>query len=414
MARLALSPPLNGVVSGHVTLNGSKSISNRALIIRALSGHDFSLSKLSNAKDSQLMMSLLSNDCSIYDAGAAGTTFRFLTAYLSQHLGKHELTGSERMKQRPIGVLVEALRELGAEIAYLEKEGYPPLSITGKELKGGRLSIPANVSSQYISALLMIGPILEEGLELHLEGTIVSKPYILMTLNLMAHFGVKYRFDGNTIKIENGCYQSKDFTVEADWSAASYFYSFAALANESDLSLSHLDEKSLQGDAEIIEIAQLFGINSLYESPGKWKLDVDVTTHVNHIEYDFLACPDLAQTVIVCLAALNITGRFTGLETLAIKETDRVWALNKELTKIGWQLFENDEAWHLRPNENFVPSEEALVFDTYEDHRMAMCLAPLALKFGTIYFNDPDVVEKSYPNFWKDLEVLGFQLHLSE
>ncbi len=399
--------PKEREIRGEVTLNGSKSISNRVLVVRALCGNDFTIENLSNADDTVVLDDLLSSNNTTLDAGAGGTTFRFLTAYLSTCTGEeHILTGSERMKQRPIGILVDALRVLGADITYLEKEGYPPLKIKGQQLVGGTLSIPASTSSQYISAILMIAPTLKGGLKLKLEGTVVSIPYIEMTLNLMAYFGICYSWHENIITIEEGAYDPKDFYVEADWSAASYYYSIAALTNVASIKLNGLTSNSLQGDAVIAEIMHRFGIDSVFDDQSK---SVVITkknmVFPDILEYDFLRCPDLAQTVVAMCGALKVNGKFKGLSTLKIKETDRVMALKNELSKFDVHFTEiNKENWELS-SEKFNKDIQPTI-ETYDDHRMAMAFAPLCLKSDEVFINDPLVVSKSYPNFWKDLNDL--------
>ena len=397
----------NRSIKGRIDLAGSKSINNRVLIIRALCDEYFPIHRMANAKDTQTLEALLSTAGEVYDAGPAGTTFRFMTAFLSLQKGTQILTGSERMKQRPIGILVEALRTLGAKIEYLENEGYPPLKIHAPStLNVNALSIPASVSSQYISALLMIAPTLENGLDLTLTGRIVSRPYIQMTLNLMAYFGVHHEWNGNTIRVKPHKYQPRPFTVEADWSAASYYYAIAAFANDDlDLQLDGLFEQSVQGDAVIAEIGAFFGIKSEFNDTG-----VRLTKVPNHIQqpfyYNFLECPDIAQTLAVICGGLGVEGQFSGLETLKIKETDRVAALNSELAKIQVKFDElTFETCRIAGTATFDDTPQ---FPTYEDHRMAMAFAPLAM-LHEVTIEEPKVVEKSYPNYWKDLESLGFE-----
>lgn len=396
-------------VHAEIVLNGSKSIANRALLIQALCLEDFKIVNLPNAADTIYLHNCLQNKNENIFAGAGGTTYRFLTAFYAVQEGRTVLlNGTERMHQRPIKVLVEALQQLGADISYTENNAYPPLLIKGKKLRGGTLSIPANVSSQYITALLLIAPTFSGGLTLHLTGTIVSLPYIQMTLSLMRFFGIDAKIVGSTISVQNGRYESKDFYVEADWSAASYYYSMAALAEEADIILHGLEQNSTQGDAITRSIFNDFGINTEYG-----KQQIRLTKRKNFVvpsqySYDFLQCPDLAQTVVSCCAALNIEAEFQGLQTLMIKETDRVHALDTELSKIGYSLHPNGEnLWQLEKIEN-RQNLHPPVFDTYEDHRMAMCLAPISLKIGQLVINEPEVVEKSYPDFWRDLSQCGF------
>ncbi|MDX1939862.1 MAG: 3-phosphoshikimate 1-carboxyvinyltransferase [Saprospiraceae bacterium] len=399
-------------IVGEITLAGSKSISNRSLIIRALCSENFPIHRLANAKDTQLLQELLASPKIVRDAGAAGTTFRFLTAYLAIQPDTQILTGTERMKKRPIGVLVDALRKLGADIEYLEEDGYPPLKINApKELgKTHRLSISAGTSSQYISALLMIAPVLPRGLELTLEGNIVSRPYIEMTLAQMRYFGVESRWDGNTIKIAPQDYQGKEFTVEADWSAASYYYAMAAFADELDLQLNGLFKDSAQGDAVLASMMEKFNIKTEYNEKG-----IHLTKNSNALspvfEYDFIECPDLAQTLAVICAGLGVKGIFTGLQTLSIKETDRIAALKNELEKVNATLSQlppkDGKQYYQIEGQAIV--QDIPVFLTYEDHRMAMAFAPLAM-LGDIQIEDPNVVEKSYPDFWLDLGKLDFEI----
>ncbi len=404
---------------GEITLAGSKSISNRALIIRALTGDPFPIHKLANARDTQLLDALLQSQEPVRDAGAAGTTFRFLTAYLSLQPGEQILTGTERMKQRPIGVLVDALRRLGARIDYLEREGYPPLRIgESASFRGGYLRIPASTSSQYISALLMIAPVLPAGLTLELDGKVVSRPYIEMTLNLMQYFGVSHDWEGNTIRVPYQHYAGRPFTVEADWSAASYYYAMVALAEAPDLQLNGLFADSVQGDAILAEMMEDFGVVTTFNEQGLRLRRAAGNGRPSPFYQDFLRCPDLAQTLAVICAALGVEGTFTGLETLRIKETDRIAALDSELTKVGARFLPLTAAEAPGPGAFFRVQGQAqlldkLVFMTYEDHRMAMAFAPLAM-LGPIRIAEPMVVEKSYPDFWKDLASLGFEMKTEE
>ena len=402
---------------GEITLAGSKSISNRALIIQALCEDDFEISALANAKDTDLIQALLASNDPVRDAGAAGTTFRFMTAYLAMQDGEQILTGTERMKQRPIGVLVDALRKLGANIEYLEKEGYPPLKIgpLSNEVSVNKLSISASTSSQYISALLMIAPTLPKGLELTLEGKIVSRSYIEMTLNLMEYFGIKYDWKENVIIVPPQKYTARPYTVEADWSAASYYYGMAALADEVDLQLNGLFPKSVQGDAVLSQMMEHFGIHTTFNEGG---IHLKKTTQgqVPEFKWDFIQCPDVAQTLAVVCAGVGTRGIFTGLDTLSIKETDRIKALEDELSKVGAYFLPAERTDDMLPEKKYFEVKgkakvnKKPVFATYEDHRMAMAFAPLAM-LGEIIIEEPSVVEKSYPDFWQDLELLGFEIN---
>ena len=398
--------PGNGV--GRIDLAGSKSISNRALIIQALTKDSFDIKRLANANDTELLQQLLRSNEEIRDAGPAGTTFRFLTAYLSLQPGTQILTGSDRMKQRPIGVLVDALRHLGANIEYLEKEGYPPLRIGEANALNGtdHLAISAGTSSQYISALLMIAPILPNGLRLELTGKIVSRPYIEMTLSLMEHFGVEHHWEGNTIRVAPQAYQARPFTVEADWSAVSYYYAIAAIADQPDLYIDGLFADSVQGDSVLAEMMTQFGIRTEYTATGI-RLTKNERAAPN-FSWDFIRCPDLAQTLAVCCGALGVNGYFSGLETLRIKETDRIAALQTELAKVGVAVEvdpADDAAVSIRNKADLINNTPR--FATYEDHRMAMAFAPLAM-LGRIEVEEPMVVIKSYPDFWADLQSIGF------
>ena len=363
------------------------------------------------------MQALLSSDSEVLDAGAAGTTFRFMTAYLSMKEGSQTLTGSERMKQRPIGVLVEALKKLGADIGYLEKEGFPPLRINAQKKLGetNELTIPASTSSQYISALLMIAPTLSNGLIIHLEGEIVSRPYLEMTLRMMEYFGVKHEWSANSISVKPQAYRAKEFTVEADWSAASYWYAMAVFADDCDLTLHGLFEESMQGDSVLPKMMEAFGVESEF-GEDKVRLRKSNTLRLPIFEWDFLPCPDVAQTLAVVCVGLGVHGVFTGLETLRIKETDRINALQIELSKVQAYLSllpgrfskKSDKDFYMVEGKAVV--ENTPIFSTYEDHRMAMAFAPLAM-FGEIKIEEPDVVKKSYPAFWEDMEKVGFEIN---
>ncbi len=408
----------NKTIQGEITLDGSKSISNRVLLIKALCENDFEIKNISTSKDTTTLQKLLAQVATgqTFDAGAAGTTYRFMTAYLSTQSGTQVLTGSARMKQRPIGILVDALRQLGAKIDYLENEAYPPLQI-GEATNFGQnnhIQIAANTSSQYISALLMLAPTLPKGLDLELTGKIVSRSYIEMTLQTMAYFGIEHTWNEQTISIKPQPYQAKDFTVEADWSAASYYYAMAAFADQDlNLKLNGLYENSLQGDAIIAEMMEKFGVKTIFKEDFIY-IKKSGEKRSPMFEWDFLLCPDIAQTMAVVCAGTGVQGLFTGLETLKIKETDRIQALQNELQKLQVFLSKLPAKFSKRSQKDYYMLEgKALLdepqFPTYEDHRMAMAFAPLAM-LGDIKIEEPKVVGKSYPAFWEDIQKLGFEV----
>ncbi|HEX5170161.1 MAG TPA: 3-phosphoshikimate 1-carboxyvinyltransferase [Cyclobacteriaceae bacterium] len=386
-------------------LPSSKSISNRVLVIDALAGGTSILHNLSNANDTQLMMRLINSKESVIDIEDAGTTMRFLTAYFGL-TGQHKtLTGTPRMQERPIGILVDALRAIGAEISYQNKEGYPPLTTKGfGSQKTNEIVIRGDVSSQFTSALMMIAPTLPLGLKIRLTGKIGSRPYIDMTSRLMKEFGAACTFADNVITIEPTHYHPTELSVESDWSAASYWFGFTALAENADIILPFLFDDSLQGDQAIQEIMVPLGVQGK-KMDGEM-LSLSKVNFEKEIKWDFTHCPDLAQTVAVVCAAKGITGYFTGLESLRIKETDRISALQTELQKIGADLLEGDNKWTLKPSHS-LPA--VATFQTYHDHRMAMAFAPLATRMNVI-IESPGVVKKSYPSFWRDLEEMEFEL----
>lgn len=393
-------------IKGAVTLNGSKSISNRALIIQAIAQLDFEISALSNARDTITLQRLLSQDEDIVDVGDAGTVCRFMTAYLATQPERKVLMGTKRMCERPIGVLVNALNALGANIRYVGKEGFPPIKFNVEPgvTKGGRVAISANVSSQFISALLMIAPALENGIELHLEGKIVSKPYIQMTLNLMEEFGILAVWHGNMIKVPQQTYQPRNFVVEADWSAASYYYSVAAFSESASIQLNGLYRDSVQGDAVIVDIMKQFGVHTTFNEDGIL-IEKEKPTALEVFTYDFTDCPDIAQTLMVICAGLNIPAKLTGLETLALKETDRLAAPKAELEALGCHIRTTADSFMLK--KGIDKRKKKATIETYHDHRMAMSFAPLRLVVPQLIIKKPDVVQKSYPDFWKDMKSIG-------
>jgi 3-phosphoshikimate 1-carboxyvinyltransferase len=397
----------NNPLKGHVKLTSSKSESNRALLINALSEGLLDLDNLSAARDTQTMMRLLGNQSNpIWDVLDAGTTMRFSTAYLATMGTGQTITGTERMKQRPIGLLVDALRKLGAKIDYVEKEGYPPLKIHKiTDQKSTQLDIPGNISSQFISALLMIGPSLPNGIQINLTTDVFSRPYIEMTLGLMKRFGVDAIWIDNMITIAPQKYTGGAYTIESDWSGASYWYSMAAINKESDITLGGLREDSLQGDQEIATIMEKLGVSTQYTENGAHLKSNGRLDEV--IEINFKTCPDLAQTVMVTAAAKGATLKMTGLESLHIKETDRIAAMAAELTKIGGTLTAPETGlWIMTPGS--IPDTFSEI-ETYDDHRMAMAFAPLN-QIRTVTILDPAVVNKSYPAFWEDMKLMGMEM----
>jgi len=395
-------------LKGTVGLTSSKSISNRVLIIRALCRDQFSISNLATAGDTQLLQKLLNSPGEIINAEDAGTTFRFLTAYLAQEPGNWLLTGTDRMKKRPVGILVDALRTLGAEISFTEKENFPPLKINGRKLKGGNMEIDGSISSQFISALLLVAPILNEGLTILIEGEISSRPYIEMTLSIMKQFGVHREWKGNIISIGHQDYRPATISIENDWSAASYWYEMASLSDDVDLILEGLKQNSAQGDSIIAALMEQFGIKTEYLQQGirltkKSKTDFKFPANYSR---NFIFHPDLFPAIAVTCAALEIPAEFSGVKNLRIKESDRMKAMQVELIKIGVVCEISDFGFRIADFENVQTS--IFKFQTYLDYRIAMSLAPLALKYGAVEIENPDVVNKSYPDFWDDLRSVGF------
>ncbi|WP_256009523.1 3-phosphoshikimate 1-carboxyvinyltransferase [Desertivirga xinjiangensis] len=414
---LILSKPIKDT-SCTIQLTGSKSESNRALILNASSKGKVEVRNLSSADDTVTLNGILEglrpvngaavasvSEVPTVNIGPAGTAMRFLTAYFATTGQEVILTGTERMKQRPIGILVDAVKQLGAEIEYVEKEGFPPLKFKPSfEQKTNKVSIKGNISSQFITALLLVAPSLPQGLELTIEGELTSSPYVQMTLAMLAEAGINHTWDGSVISIPAQAFQPSVITVEPDWSAASYWYAIAALSDKSEINLPFLKQNSLQGDSRISNIMTSFGITTAFTDEGL--VLVKSASEINGDFFDLKDCPDLAQTVIVVSAALGHNATFTGLETLKIKETDRVAALQNELAKIGVKLIEENELYHLDCSGLHFPDK--ITIKTYEDHRMAMAFAPLALKINQLEIEEPEVVGKSYPSFWEDLRKAGF------
>lgn len=415
-------------VEAAITPPTSKSISNRALLIQALCPlQRYAITNLAMCDDTSHMQQAITDKCkgiSIIDIGATGTAMRFLTAYLAIADGETLLTGSERMQQRPIGTLVEALCKLGANIAYTNKEGYPPLLILGQKLQGGELEIEANISSQYISALLMIGPCLSQGLTLHLKGKIASRSYIELTLSLMRHYGATVEWaNDHTIRVEPGRYEDKPLTVEGDWSAASYWYEWAAIAShrgyDVDIFLHGITADSHQGDRIVADLFESLGVKTEFLEGGA-RLSATSTMHkactqsgeAKMTTIDFTHCPDIAQTLTVTYCLLNKPFIFKGVQSLRIKETDRIAALVTELHKIGYTLYADGDERLVWKGERTVPLPNPTI-TTYDDHRMAMAFAPAAICYDGLTIEHPEVVSKSYPGFWEDLNKLKTNLRLA-
>ncbi|WP_045371096.1 3-phosphoshikimate 1-carboxyvinyltransferase [Jejuia pallidilutea] len=391
----------------NITITGSKSESNRLLLLQALFP-EIELKNISNSDDSNLMINALASKEKLVDIHHAGTAMRFLTAYFAVQEGRATvLTGSKRMKERPIKILVDALRALGADISYLENEGFPPIAIQGKKLTKNQVSLKANVSSQYISALLLIASKLKNGIVLTLEGDITSVPYINMTLRLLNEIGVETQFKDNVITVFPATEKriDKTLTVESDWSSASYYFSIAALSEVgTQITLSSYKENSLQGDSCLVEIYKHFGVTSKFINNSITLTKAAVV--LQPLELNLKNAPDIAQTIAVTCFALGISCHLTGLHTLKIKETDRLVALKTEIEKLGGSVEITDKSLHLKPSKAIKP---LMAIATYNDHRMAMAFAPVALKQDVIV-KDAAVVSKSYPTFWNDLKSIGFKI----
>ena len=405
--KLHLVAPSNTLLNSSIQVTGSKSESNRSLLLQALYPQ-ISIANLSNSDDAEVMQKGLKTSKGLVDIHHAGTAMRFLTGYFASQEGKEvTLTGSQRMTERPVKVLVDALRSLGANITYENNDGYPPIRIIGKKLNANKVSLPADISSQYISSLLLMAPSLENGLELNLIGKITSVPYIKMTLALLNEIGVETSFEGNTIKVlPKTEVNSTNLVVESDWSSASYFYSIVALSKiGTEINLSAYKKFSLQGDSVLAEIYKDFGIETVF-CENQITLKKIGNCEESTVKYDLVNAPDIAQTIAVTCYGLGISCHLTGLHTLKIKETDRLEALNTELTKLGAAISVTDKDLTLKTSEGIVSD---VAIDTYNDHRMAMAFAPLAMK-TSIIINDAEVVSKSYPDYWKDLKQLQFSV----
>jgi 3-phosphoshikimate 1-carboxyvinyltransferase len=406
--KIKISSP-NKEISSFISLPASKSISNRMLIIRALCDERIRLKNISTSRDSEVLIDAfknLSNDT--IDIGATGTAMRFLTAFFSIKSGNRVLTGSKRMKQRPIHELVNILKELGAQIEYTDKEGYPPIKITGTTLTAKPISIKGNISSQYISSLLMIAPCLDNDLEIQITNKILSRDYIWMTIKLMQQFGIDIEWNENIIKVKSGKYTGGEIIVESDWSSASYWFEIISLSKTSMVELTGLKPNSLQGDSILTELYKTIGVDSAFTNFGIRIKNIPTTC--TYFEYDFTNCPDLAQTLAATLVAKQIPFKLTGLDNLSIKETDRILALITEFEKVGIHLnSESNCSLEWNGNESIVVPENHIV-ETYKDHRMALAFAPLSIVTKELLISDPDVVVKSYPKYWDDLKSVGFNI----
>ena len=385
-----------------IKLPASKSISNRALILNALAYSPYDIQNLSDCDDTRVTVKALDSNDTTFDIGAAGTAMRFLTAFLAKTVGEWVITGSERMKNRPIKLLVDALTNLGARIEYVEKEGFPPLRIFGSALMGGEISLNGGVSSQYISALMMIAPYMQNGLKIKLEGNVISVPYIRMTMSMMKEYGVEVIFENNSIDIKPQIYKPVEYKVESDWSAASYWYEVLSISGKGQLFLQGLNVNSSQGDSKVAELFEQLGVKTDYQPEGALLTPSD--NYASKFEYDFVNQPDLAQTFAVTCCLKNIPFHFRGVQSLKIKETNRITALINELAKLGFVLFEPAEGELAWSGKHCEPQKEISIA-TYEDHRMAMAFTPAAL-ITPIIIEEPEVVSKSYPDFWKDFEKL--------
>jgi 3-phosphoshikimate 1-carboxyvinyltransferase len=405
-------------ITGTIRLPSSKSISNRALIMRALSGDKITIHDLSTADDTQLLRTLLQLISNhergpaplVLDCMNAGTVMRFLTGFLAHVPGEWILTGSERMKDRPVEPLVNALRALGTAILCMEKPGYPPLRITGGNVQGGKVTVDTGISSQFISSLLMVGPALPGGFTLVLKGKRTSWPYVSMTLAMLREAGISFEHSEDMIRMEQQDYLPGEIRVEPDWSSAAFWYELTAFSSSADLLLEGLNSANLQGDAILPALFEPLGVKTSIEHNGIRLQRVGRSASL--YAHDFTDHPDLAQPVIATCAGLNMPGRFTGLESLRIKETDRLGALQAELTKIGVSIALSGSSDLILEPADHLPSipGTGIVFCTHGDHRMAMSLAPLSLVTGTAVIENPDVVAKSYPAFWDDLRGVGLKI----
>lgn len=390
-----------------IKLPASKSISNRVLILNALSLNTSPVENLSDCEDTQVIIDAFNSDSNVFDIKGAGTAMRFLTAFLAGMEGEWIVKGSKRMHERPIYPLVDTLRKLGADIEYLDKDGFPPLKISGKRLRGGEVNVSGSVSSQFISALLMVAPTMQNGMIINIQDEIISKPYINLTVKLMEEYGIHLKWEGNRIKIKPQSYKPISYKVESDWSAASYWYEMVSLCPNSEVLLLGLKEGSYQGDANLVSLFRDLGVSTEFVSEGVIIRRIKKTA--KKFFHNFICEPDLAQTFAATCCFLNVPFIFSGVQSLRIKETDRIEALKTELKKLGFVLHETDSEMLEWDGERCVVGDYDAI-DTYDDHRMAMSLAPAAIPYKSITINDPEVVNKSYPNYWSDLRKAGFKI----
>ncbi len=394
-------------IKGEISLPSSKSISNRLLVIQALAGQSFKIYNLSRCDDTDVMAEAFQNSAVEINIGHAGTAMRFLTAFFAATGKQKIITGSDRMKNRPIAELIDGLNSLGADIHYLEKKGFPPVQTSGKPLIGNSINIKGNISSQFITSLMLIAPYLKEGLTINIDANLISASYVELTLQIMKSFGINIIRQDNIIKINRQQYSGYPYTVESDWSAASYWYQIAALADEADIFLKGLQSNSLQGDSNAVKLFETIGIKSTFTDNG-------VAISKEHIdipffEFDFVNNPDLVQTFVVTLCLLNIPFKVSGAGSLRIKETDRIEALQNEMKKLGFVIKESSDGV-LEWNNWFTEPQKNISIDTWKDHRMALAFAPAALKLKNLSINDAMVVTKSYPDYWDHLESVGFEI----
>jgi len=419
LKQVKVNYPLASPLRGTIRLPASKSISNRLLILNEYAQQRIEINGLSEASDTlrlQTMLKLVASrpeeqtEPLVLDAGDAGTAFRFILPYLANTPGWFILTGTERMKERPVGELVDVLGRIGADIQYLEKRSYPPLEIRGGSLKGGSVKMEAGVSSQFISALLMIAPVLPEGVQIHLSNEAVSQPYIELTLFLMESLGLEIIEDDDFIGVEVQEFTEHSFKVGRDWSAAAFWYSMAAINGEADLFLEGLNTNSIQGDAILVAIYEVLGVETRAEEGGLRLKSIAI--EADKFEFDFLHYPDLVPAVAISCAAMNIPGKLTGIRNLRIKESDRIKAVEIELGRMGFQTKSTENELFIMPSGNQIDPLNPV--ETYKDHRIAMAFTAMAVALGETCIKDPDVVKKSYPGFWNELEGLGFDLLFTE